>query len=89
ITPTGADLGKNFETAVFHSLRRAYREVYYWRGEGEVDFVTLEGNRPRPIQVSWDGIKDRHKRAVNEFCGHHSNALEPLFVTKDNFSRVL
>ena len=88
VTPRGADLGKNFETVVFHSLRRAHREVFYWRGDGEVDFVTLEGNRPRPIQVSWDGIKDRHKKAVGEFLKNHSNALEPLFITKDNFTRV-
>jgi predicted AAA+ superfamily ATPase len=89
ITPAGSDLGKNFETVVFHSLRRTHREVYYWRGEREVDFVTLEGNRPRPIQVSWDGIKDRHKRAVQEFLEHHSNALKPLFITKDNLSKIV
>lgn len=89
VTPKGVDLGKNFETVVFHALRRTHREVYYWRGDGEVDFVTLEGNSPRPIQVSWDGIKDRHKKAVQEFCVKHSSALEPLFITKDNFLRVL
>jgi predicted AAA+ superfamily ATPase len=88
ITPAGADLGKHFETVVFHSLRRAHREVYYWRGDGEVDFVILEGKNPRPIQASWDGIKDRHKKAVKEFMEHYSNALEPMFFTKDNFSRV-
>lgn len=87
ITSGGADLGKNFETVVFHSLRRVHREVFYWRGDGEVDFVVLEGNRPRPIQVSWDGIKDRHKKAVGEFLKSNVNALEPLFVTKDNFVR--
>jgi len=85
ITPGGADLGKNFETIVFHALRQRHREVFYWRGDGEVDFVTLEGNSPRPIQVSWDGIKDRHKKAVGEFIENHTNALEPLFITKDNF----
>lgn len=88
MTPGGADVGKNFETIVFHALRREHREVYYWRGDGEIDFVVLEGNLPRPIQVSWDGVKDRHKKAVAEFTNCFSNSLEPLFVTKDNFSAL-
>ena len=88
ITPGGADVGKNFETVVFHTLRRKYQEVFYWRGEGEVDFVTLEGSSPRPIQVSWDAMRDRHKKAVGEFQETFPDSLEPLFITKDNFLRL-
>ncbi len=89
LTSGSLDLGKNFETAVFHTLRREHREVFYWRGEGEVDFVVLEGSRPRPIQVSWDGLKNRHKKAMAEFIDTFPNALEPLFVTKENFTNLV
>ena len=88
ITSGSMDLGKNFETVVFHALRRKNREVFYWRDEGEVDFVLLEGNVPRPVQVSWDGVKDRHKKAVDEFIAKFPNSSEPLFVSRDNFSKL-
>lgn len=86
LTTGSADIGKNFETVVFHVLRKRSREVFYWRGEGEVDFVILEGAAPRPIQVSWDGVKERHRKAVREFMGKFAGAKEPLFISKDNFT---
>lgn len=86
VTSGSPNVGKSFETAVFHSLRRTNQHVYFWRDRGEVDFVILKGNAPQAIQVSWDGIRDRHRRAVDEFMEKFPAALEPRFITKDNFA---
>jgi predicted AAA+ superfamily ATPase len=53
ITRTGEDLGKALECAVYLKLRSRFQEVYYWRGDGEIDFVVEHGGRATPIQVSW------------------------------------
>jgi uncharacterized protein len=88
ITSGTPDIGKSFETAVFHALRRRHQHVFFWRDRGEVDFVVLKGNTPQAIQVSWDGVKDRHRRAVDEFMEKFPSAQEPRFITQDNFSQV-
>ena len=80
-----SNIGKSFETIVFHALKAKYKDVYYWRDQGEVDFVVIEGTSPRPIQVSWDGIKDRHKSALLEFASRHPSSLEPIVIDQDNF----
>lgn len=80
------DIGKSFESIVYYELRRRYGDVYYWRDTGEVDFVVLDDNRPLPIQVTWYGIKARHKEAVAAFQKKHSNALEAQYITQENFS---
>ncbi len=85
ITSGSSDIGKSFETIAYHALRRKHQEVFYWRETGEVDFVIIEGTTPRPIQVSWDGIKDRHNKALAEFAEKHPRSADPLIITKDNF----
>ena len=84
VTRTGKDLGKRLETAVYHCLRNRYESVYYWRGQGEVDFVVQTGSEITPVQVSWDGIKDRHKQALGEFYTEHKQAKDALFITSAN-----
>jgi predicted AAA+ superfamily ATPase len=85
---TNPNIGKCFESITFHALKNKFREVYYWKEQGEVDFIILEGSKPRPIQVSWDGIKDRHKLALDEFLLKNKNSLDPLIVSKDNFEDI-
>ena len=85
VTATGRDLGKQFECATFLLLRRRFGRVSYWRGRGEVDFV-VEGPRgPIPVQVSWDEITERARRAVDEFHAAHPTAAEAVFVTAASF----
>ena len=67
ITNTGKDRGKSLECMVYQELRRNYENVFYWRGSGEVDFVTVNQDQIIPWQVSWDGVKPRHLRALKEF----------------------
>lgn len=81
VTATGKDRGKQLECATYLLLRRRFRQVSYWRGDGEIDFV-VEGDRgPIPVQVSWDGPTERAHRAVDAFHEAHPTAAEPVFVT--------
>jgi len=49
------NIGRLAENAVARHLRQRFREVYYYRGKGEVDFIVKEGLRvTRAIQVTWD-----------------------------------
>ncbi|MEX0671423.1 MAG: ATP-binding protein [Pirellulales bacterium] len=85
VTATGQDRGKTLECATFLLLRRRFPTVQYWRGVGEVDFVVDTGRGPVPVQVSWDTISDRSRRAVDEFHAAHPTAAEPVFVTAASF----
>lgn len=61
------DIGKLYENAVFIELKRRKKEVYYWKGNGEVDFLVKEGLKVKElIQVCQD-ISDEKtkKREVN------------------------
>ena len=84
ITRGGQDRGKSLEAAVFQHLRRMHGKVYYWRNKGEIDFVVHEGGRIIPYQVSWDGGKDRHHRAIEEFRAEYPQAEEASVVTLEN-----
>ncbi len=89
VTPTGADLGKALECAVFLALRQRHNEVYYWRGKGEVDFVVREGNRVFPFQVTWHEPTERHHDALDEFYEAFPTSEEATFVTVDTFNEIL
>ena len=93
VTATGGDRGKAFECAAFLELRRRFRTVHYWRDEGsragEVDFVVERGGKAVPIQVSWEGPTERHRRALDAFHAAHPHAAEPIFLTPDSFEAGL
>lgn len=84
ISKTGQDLGKNFECVVFLELKKRYRDVFYWKDKGEVDFVVQTENGITPIQVSLSEIKPRHERALEEFYSHFPQANEAVIITKEN-----
>ena len=85
-TPGGQDAGKTLECAVALELRRRYRDVCYWRGDGEVDFVVQDGGRVIPVQVSLDGPQARHERALRSFYEQFPQAGEAVFVSFDGFA---
>lgn len=87
VTRTGEDLGKMLECATFLLLRRRYREVSYWRGRGEVDFVVQHEGEPVPVQVSWEAPTERHRQALDDFYAVHPRAREAVFVTPDTYER--
>ncbi|MFM7521499.1 MAG: ATP-binding protein [Planctomycetota bacterium] len=86
ITTAGHDRGKQLECAVFLLLRRRFGEVWYWRGDGEIDFVVEHRGRPTPVQVTWDTVGERARRAVDEFQAAHPTAGEAVFVTAESFA---
>ncbi|WP_457752376.1 ATP-binding protein [Thermococcus sp.] len=58
------NIGRLAENAVARHLRQRFREVYYYRGKGEVDFIIKEGLKiTRAVQVSWD-IDESWEREV-------------------------
>ncbi len=85
VTRTGEDRGKMLECATFILLRKRFREVYYWRGKGEVDFVVLRRGDPVPVQVSWEGPTERHHKALDEFYAAEPRAAEAVFVTPESY----
>jgi predicted AAA+ superfamily ATPase len=88
ISSTGADLGKSLECAVFLELRRRYRDVFYWRGDGEVDFVVQDGKRIVPIQVTLEALEPRHERALASFYEAFPHADEAVTVTAASFEHL-
>lgn len=88
-TRAGADLGKALECATFVALKRRYREVSYWRGRGEVDFVVEDAGRIVPIQVSLEGLKPRHEVALSSFYETFPQATEARLVTLESFPELV
>ena len=88
-TRTGLDLGKRFEMAVFLALRKDFREVFYWRGQGEVDFVVESSTGWLPIQVTIEIPQKRHHAALNEFRVAHPHALPGVVVTLNEGAKIL
>ncbi|MEW6418944.1 MAG: ATP-binding protein [Nitrospirota bacterium] len=66
-----ANLSKLYENLVFLNLRRAGKEIYYYKGRGEVDFICMDREKVEDIiQVSFDvsdvKTKEREERAMLE-----------------------
>jgi predicted AAA+ superfamily ATPase len=89
VTKTGQDLGKDFEAMVFLELRRRFREVYYWRGRGEVDFVVVTKDGVRPVQVTLSEPLPRHEGALEEFFKEFPDALPEVFITGKTFLEAI
>ena len=90
-TATSEDRGERLECAAYLLLRRRFRTVHFWRGEGsgagEVDFVVERAGKAVPVQVSWEAPTARHQRAIDAFHKAHPHAGEAVFVTRESFER--
>ncbi len=86
VTRTGTDRGKSLECATFLLLRRRYREVFYWRGRGEVDFVVQHDGRTVPVQVTWESPSERHLSAIDSFHEEHPQSEEAVIVTAESYA---
>jgi uncharacterized protein len=66
--------GKLLENMVFLEYLKAGKELFYFKGNHECDFILKEGNTFSPVQVSWDMIeastKERELRGLNEACDY-------------------
>lgn len=80
------DLGKLAENAVYIHLRRMGREVTYYQGKGEVDFLLTEFGKPQEaIQVCYDDLKEgsTREREVGSLaeCLNHLELKEGTILT--------
>lgn len=92
ITSTnGRDLGKSLELMIYLRLKQTNENVYYWTElhQGEIDFVTVNGNTITPYQVTLNKPENRHEKALNYFYENFPQANEAVFITLDNADEFL
>ncbi|VVB81991.1 Uncharacterised protein [uncultured archaeon] len=79
------DEGRLAENLAFIELRRQEKEVYYWKGQGEVDFVIKnKDNLLTAINVSYtDKIDEREIKSLLEFKKEFNKTKELILLTKD------
>ena len=81
------DAGRIAENLVFLDLRRRGKDVYYWKGKQEVDFVVREKNEVELlIQSSWDvGDEKTRQREVDGLIeGLEEFGLEEGVIITEN-----
>lgn len=60
------DNGHKLENMVFCHLRQTYQEIYYHKGKGECDFITIDkGAVNQAIQVCYELNQDNMERELN------------------------
>jgi predicted AAA+ superfamily ATPase len=85
------DKGKMLENAVFLSLRRKHKAIFYFQEEGECDFVIKEKEKiTKAIQVCYDLTSQNKDREINGLLEalKKFNLKEGLILTynqEDNF----
>ena len=79
------DVGKLAENLVFIELKRQEKEVFYWKGKGEVDFIIKNKDRSLTIlNVSYiDEIDEREIRSLLEFKKEFNKTKELILLTKN------
>lgn len=79
------DEGKLAENLVFVELKRREKEFYYWKNNGEVDFILKTKNQSLvAINVSYtDEIDEREIKSLIEFKKKFKKARNLLLLTKD------
>jgi uncharacterized protein len=81
------DEGRLAENLVFIELKRQQREIYYWRGKGEVDFVIKNrDNSVDLINVCYaDNVPKREIDSINEFIKKYPKIKinKKTILTKD------
>ena len=79
------DEGRLAENLVFIELKRRGRDPYYWKGEGEVDFVIKEkDNSLTAINVSYTNeIEERELMGLKDFKKIFKKNKKMILLTKD------
>lgn len=63
------NIGRLFENVVYLALRRKGKDIFYWKGKGEVDFLIRKGTRiDKLINVCWDLNENNEKRELSGLC---------------------
>jgi len=81
---TSENMGKRLENLVFLHLRRKYRQIFYYKGHGECDFVTMGKNGVKEaLQVCLTIDDENFEREYNGVLEamQHLNIKEGSIVT--------
>ncbi|MCX6748307.1 MAG: ATP-binding protein [Candidatus Pacearchaeota archaeon] len=77
------DYGKLAENLVLLELKRCGKEVYYWKGKKEIDFV-VKDKELTAINVTYtDNINEREIESLKEF----KQAKKKILITRDTFKK--
>jgi len=78
------NLGKLYENAVFLSLIKNGREIYYYKNRGECDFLIRDRRKITAIQVSYQ-IKENKEREIRGLmeCMNVFKLKEGFIITED------
>ena len=85
------DLGRLMENIVCIELIRRKKEVYYWKGKNEVDFIVKEMDHTlQAINVSYtDEIEEREQLGLREFKHEYKEReITLLLLTKDKREKI-
>ena len=77
------DLGKLSENIVLIELKRRGKEVYFWKGKREVDFIVRQESNLTAINVTFTNeIAPREKEGLLEFKEKYKN-VHLVIITKE------
>ena len=77
------DLGKLSENIVLIELKRRGKEVYFWKGKREVDFIVRQESNLTAINVTFtDEIAPREREGLLEFKEKYKN-VHLVIITKE------
>lgn len=81
----GTNTGRNFENVVFIELKRRNKEVYYYKGKGECDFIIIDNKQLQAIQVCSDINDLTESREINGLLEAMSalNLKTGTIITRD------
>ncbi|MBU1203672.1 MAG: ATP-binding protein [Nanoarchaeota archaeon] len=79
------DEGKLVENTVFINLRRNKKDIYYWKGQKEVDFIVKEkDNSLTAINVCYNNeLNKREEESLKEFQTKFQKTKKLMIITKD------
>ncbi|MDP7078951.1 MAG: ATP-binding protein [Candidatus Undinarchaeales archaeon] len=79
------DKGKLAENLVLVELRRRDKDVYYWKGKGEVDFIIKNRDRTlSALNVTYtDTVSEREVNALMEFSERFERTRDMIILTRN------
>lgn len=81
-----SDIGRLYENIVFVHLRRKGKEVFYWKGKRECDFVVKSGKKLECIEVCYALDKETKEKEVNALLEAMENfRLRKGLIINDNY----
>ncbi len=85
------DQGRVLENIVYLKLREKTKEIFYYKGKGECDFVVREGKKiTRAVQVCYSLNEETQKREINGLLEalNEFNLAEGLILTHDQEDQI-